>query len=88
MSLFFSVRQAIHAPRERITDYGANFSNLPLLLRMQYKLQKKYQPYVTQNLLNFLSISVNTCKRDPLNFGPIRMCRIITILSVKIVWYS
>lgn len=88
MSLFFSVRQAIHAPRERITDYGANFSNLPLLLRMQYKLQKKYQPYVTQNLLNFLSISVNTCKRDPLNLGPIRMCRIITILSVKIVWYS
>lgn len=45
-------RQAIHAPRERITDYGANFSNLPLLLRTQYKLQKKYQPYVTQNLLN------------------------------------
>lgn len=52
MSLFFSVRQAIHAPRERITDYGANFSNLPLLLRMQYKLQKKYQQYVPQNLLN------------------------------------
>lgn len=52
MSLFFSVRQAIHAPRERIIDYGANFSNLPLLLRMQYKLQKKYQQYVSQNLLN------------------------------------
>lgn len=52
MSLFFSVRQAIHAPRERITDYGANFSNLPLLLRMQYKLQKKYQQYDAQNLLN------------------------------------
>lgn len=37
---------------------------------------------------NFLSISVNTCKRDPLNFGPIRMCKIIIILSVKIVWYT
>lgn len=56
---------------------------------MQYKLQKKYQQYDAQILLNvyiqfnFLSISVNTCKRDPLNLGPIRMCRIITILSVK-----
>lgn len=32
---------------------------------------------------------INFCeKRDLLNLGPIRLCKLLTISSFKIVWYT